>query len=68
MMARTRAGMPAVHFERGQQLVKKFKMAQQAKEEFWERWVKEIFPSLLKQGKLYKYKKRQGRGCHPQER
>jgi hypothetical protein len=34
MMGRARAGMPAVHFETGQQLVKRFKIVQQAKEEF----------------------------------
>jgi hypothetical protein len=29
----------------------------EAKEEFWDRWVHEIFPSLLKQMKWYKYKR-----------
>jgi hypothetical protein len=46
-----------VHFETGQQLVKRFRVVQQAKEEFWDRWVKEIFPSLLRQQKWYKYKR-----------
>jgi hypothetical protein len=36
---------------------KRFKMVQQAKEEFWDRWVKEVFPSLLKQQKWFKYKR-----------
>jgi hypothetical protein len=49
--------MPAVHFETGQQLVKRFRVVQQAKEEFWDRWVKKVFPSLLKQLKWYKYKR-----------
>ncbi len=57
MMGRAKAGMPAAQFETGQQLVKRFKAVQQAKEEFWDRGVKEVFPSLLKQGKWYKYKR-----------
>jgi hypothetical protein len=35
--------------ETGQQLTKRFRIVQQAKEGFWDRWVKEVFPSLLKQ-------------------
>ncbi len=57
LVGRARAGMPTVHLETGQQLVKRFKAVQQPKEEFWDRWVKEIFPSLLKQRKWYKYKR-----------
>ncbi len=30
---------------------------QRAKEEFWGRWVKEVFPALLKQQKWFKYKR-----------
>jgi hypothetical protein len=56
MLSRARTGVPVVPSETGQQLVKRFKMVQQAKEEFWERWVKEVFQSLLKQQKWYKYK------------
>jgi hypothetical protein len=57
MLGRARAGSPMVHFETGQQLVKRFKAVQQAKEEFWDRWMKEVFPSLLKQQKWFKYKR-----------
>jgi hypothetical protein len=46
-----------VGFETGLQLVKRFGVVQEAKEEFWDRWVQEIFPSLLKQMKWYKYKR-----------
>jgi hypothetical protein len=35
----------------------KVRIVQQAKEEFWDRWVKEVFPSLLKQQKWFKYKR-----------
>jgi hypothetical protein len=36
---------------------KRFQKIQGAKKEFWDRWGKEIFPSLLKQSKWYKYKR-----------
>ncbi len=55
MLDRARAGMPVAQFETGQQLVKRFRAVQEAKEEFWNRWVKEVFPSLLKQKKWFKY-------------
>jgi hypothetical protein len=57
MMERTRVGMPTIQFKTGQQLVKRFKAVQEAKEEFLDRWVKEIFPSLVQQKKWYKYKR-----------
>ncbi len=46
-----------VPLETGQQLTKRFRVVQQAKEEFWDRWVKEVVPSLLKQQKWFKYKR-----------
>jgi hypothetical protein len=49
--------MPVAQFETGRQLVKRFRVVQEANEEFWERWVKEVFPSLLKQRKWFKYKR-----------
>ncbi len=49
--------MPVAQFETGQQLVKRFRAVQEAKEESWYSWVKEIFPSLLRQKKWYKYKR-----------
>jgi hypothetical protein len=57
MLGRARTGMSVAQFETGQQLVKRFRIVQEAKEEFWDRWVKEVFPSLLKQRKWYKYKR-----------
>jgi hypothetical protein len=56
-MGMAKTGMSAIHFEMGRQLVKRFRIVQQAKEELWDRWVKEVFPSLLKQQKWYKYKR-----------
>jgi hypothetical protein len=49
--------MPVAQFETGRQLVKRFRVVQEAKEGFWDRWVKEVFPSLLKQRKWFKYKR-----------
>jgi hypothetical protein len=46
-----------VPLETGQQLTRRFRVVQQVKEEFWDRWVKEVFPSLLKQQKWFKYKR-----------
>ncbi len=46
MLSRTRAVMPTARFKTGQQLVKRFRVVQEAKEEFWDRVVKEVFPSL----------------------
>ncbi len=57
MRDRARAGMPVAQFEMGQQLVKRFRAVQEAKEVFWDRWVKEVFPSLLKEKKWFKYKR-----------
>jgi hypothetical protein len=57
MLGRARPGQPVVPLESWQQLTKRFRMVQQAKEEFWDRWVKEVFPSLLKQQKWFKYKR-----------
>jgi hypothetical protein len=57
MLGRNRTGMSVAKFEKGQQLVKRFRIVQEAKEEFWDRWVKEVFPSLLKQRKWYKNKR-----------
>ncbi len=42
MLSTARARMPTVQFETGQQLVKRFKAVQQAKKEFWDRWVMEV--------------------------
>jgi hypothetical protein len=57
MLGRARSGQPIVDLEAGQQLTRRFRVVQQGKEEFWDRWVKEVFPSLLKQQKWFKYKR-----------
>ncbi len=56
MLVRAGVGIPSVSFEMGLQLIKRFWVVQKAKEEFWDRWVQKIFPSLLRHKKWYKYK------------
>jgi hypothetical protein len=56
MLVRAGVGIPSVSFKAGLQLIKRFRVVQEAKEEFWDRWVQEIFPSLLRHKKWYKYK------------
>ncbi len=56
MLGRTRVRILTAQFETGEQLVKRFKVVQEAKE-FWDRWVKEVFPSLHKQKNWFKYKR-----------
>jgi hypothetical protein len=51
MLGRARPGQPEIKFETGRQLTHRFENVQQVKKEFWGRWVKEIFPELLKQTK-----------------
>ncbi len=57
MLGRTRVGIPTAQFKTEQQLVKRFRVVQEAKEEFWDKWVKEVFPSLLIQKNWFKYKR-----------
>jgi hypothetical protein len=57
MLGRARPGQPAVNLEAGHQLIRRFENVQRAKEEFWDRWVREVFPALLKQQKWFKYKR-----------
>jgi hypothetical protein len=57
MLGRATVDVPAAKFEMGLQLVKRFWLVQNTKEEFWYRWVQEMFPSLLRQKKWFKKKK-----------
>jgi hypothetical protein len=57
MLGRAMTGMPVAQFKTRKQCVKRFIVVQEAKEELWYRWVKEVFPSLLKQKKWYKYRR-----------
>jgi hypothetical protein len=40
-----------VKFESGKKLTKRFENVQQAQQEFWKRWIEEVFPQRLKQSK-----------------
>jgi hypothetical protein len=44
-------------FEKGGQLTKRLQTIKEAKYEFWDRWVKEVFPTLLKQSKWTRLKR-----------
>jgi hypothetical protein len=55
MLGRATTGTPSAKFQTGLQLVRQLQMIQEAKEEFWGKWVQEIFPSLLQQKKGYNY-------------
>ncbi len=57
MLGRARPGQPAVKFETGRQLTRRLESVQQAREEFWGRWIREVFPGLLKQSKWTKDKR-----------
>jgi hypothetical protein len=57
MLGRARPGQPAVKLETGCQLTWRFENLQWAKEEFWSRWIREVFPALLKQKKWLKYRR-----------
>jgi hypothetical protein len=54
MLGRARPGQPTVKFETGRQLTRRFKSVQRAKEEFWGRWIRKVFPGLLNQVKWTK--------------
>jgi hypothetical protein len=57
MLGRAQPGQAEVKFETGRQLTSRFENLQQAKKEFWGRWIEEIFPELLKQSKWTRDKK-----------
>jgi hypothetical protein len=57
MMGRTTAGVPSIQFKKGGQLTWRLHAMKKVKEEFWDRWVKEVFPILLKQSKYMKLKR-----------
>jgi hypothetical protein len=51
MLGRAQPGQAEVNFETGRQLTRWFENVQQAKREFWSRWIEEVFPEMLKQHK-----------------
>jgi hypothetical protein len=57
MLGRAQPGQVEVKFETGKQLTRRFENVQRTKEEFWKRWIEEVFPEMLKQHKWTRDKK-----------
>jgi hypothetical protein len=51
MLGRAKPGQVEVKFETGKQLTRRFENVQRAQQEFWKRWIEEVFPEMLKQSK-----------------
>jgi hypothetical protein len=57
MLGRAKPGQAEVKFESGKKLTKRFENVQRTQQEFWKRWIEEIFPEKLRQSK-WKQEKR----------
>jgi hypothetical protein len=57
MLGRAKPGQVEVKLESGKKLTKRFEDVQRAQQEFWKRWIEEVFPQRLKQNK-WKLEKR----------
>jgi hypothetical protein len=57
MLGRAKPGQAEVKFESGKKLTKRFENVQRTQQEFWKRWIEEIFPERLRQSK-WKQEKR----------
>jgi hypothetical protein len=51
MLGRAKPGQVEVKFEAGKQLTRRFENMQRTQQEFWKRWIEEVFPEMLKQSK-----------------
>jgi hypothetical protein len=51
MLGRAKPGQVEVKFETGKQLTRQFENVQWTQQEFWKRWIEEVFPEMLKQSK-----------------
>jgi hypothetical protein len=51
MLGRAKPGQVEVKFETGKQLTRRFENVQRTRQEFWKRWIEEVFPEMLKQSK-----------------
>jgi hypothetical protein len=51
MLGRAQPGQVEVKFETGKQLTRRFENVQRTQQEFWKRWIEEVFPEMLKQHK-----------------
>jgi hypothetical protein len=57
MLGRAKPGQVEVKLESGKKLTKRFEDVQRTQQEFWRRWIEEVFPQRLKQSK-WKLEKR----------
>jgi hypothetical protein len=57
MLGRAKPGQAKVKFESGKKLTRRFENVQRTQQEFWKRWIEEIFPEKLRQSK-WKHEKR----------
>ncbi len=57
MLGRAKPGQAEVKFESGKKLTRRFENVQRTQQEFWKRWIEEVFPEKLKQSK-WKQEKR----------
>ncbi len=51
MLGRAKPGQVEVKFETGKQLTRRFENVQRTQQEFWKRWIEEVFSKMLKQSK-----------------
>jgi hypothetical protein len=51
MLGRAKPGQVEVKFETGKKLTRWFENVQRTQQEFWKRWIEEVFPERLKQSK-----------------
>jgi hypothetical protein len=50
-------GQAEVKFESGSKLIKRFENVQRTQQEFWKRWIEEVFPEKLRQSKWRREKR-----------
>jgi hypothetical protein len=57
MLGRARRGQAEVKFESGSKLTKRFENVQRTQQEFWKRWIEEVFPEKLRISKWKREKR-----------
>jgi hypothetical protein len=57
MLGRAQPGQVEVKFETGNRLTRRFENVQWTQQEFWKRWIEDVFPEMLKQHKWTRDKK-----------
>jgi hypothetical protein len=57
MLGRAKPGQAKVKLESGSKLTKRFENVQRTQQEFWKRWIEEVFPEKLRQSKWKREKR-----------